>query len=428
MNPFERLFKDLTIFKLFILTVLVGVGGAFGAIIFHHLIALSSYLFFGTPGDSSFVSIVQEMPDWYRLLIPTVGGLLVGLIFYLTKIHEAEGEGVPEVMEALAVKRGNIRPWVAPIKTIASAITIGSGGSAGREGPIIQIGSAIGSAVGQYLNLGTTHTKVLLASGAAAGIAGTFGTPLAGVIFCSEVLFKKITPLNYFQLFLAALVGAYVTKSLIGHDGLEFSVPAVSLIELPEIFIYLVLGFVAGVSAYSFGYSLKLSTRIFSKLPIIPFIKPALGGFLVGCIALYVPYVHEQAAYPMMIDLLQVTAIPVSFLLVILLAKILATSLTLGSGGSGGIFAPSLLIGVILGSVFGTVLPQLGIFVGEGYVYALVGMAAVFAAAAHAPMTAVIILFEMTGEVWLLIPLLISCYTATFVAKKINHESIYQKH
>lgn len=427
MNSCQLFFKHPTPYKLLILSALVGVGGAFGAITFHFLIYLSNLWFFGSSDDSQFINLLETLPIWYRILVPAVGGLLVGLIFHYSKIHEAEGEGVPEVMEALAVKRGKIRPWVAPVKTIASAITIGSGGSAGREGPIIQIGSAIGSNVGQWLNLDTKQTSMLLAAGAAAGIAGTFGTPIAGVIFSAEILFRKMTIFNYFQLILAAIVGAALTKSLIGHDGLVLTIPSVPLIQLQEALAYILLGVVAGVVAVLFGSSLKFSAKAFRKVSLHPVLKPAVGGLLIGLIAIFIPYIHEPATYPLMVEMLEASTFSIYFLLTLLFVKIISTSITLGSGGSGGIFAPSLLIGILLGSVFGTLLQQILTIDISIYVYALVGMAAVFAAAAHAPITAVVIMFEITNEVFLIVPLIQSCFVAYYISSKINSESIYHK-
>lgn len=428
MNSCQLFFKEPTAYKLLILSAIVGVGGAIGAIIFHFLIYLSGLWFFGSSTDSQFVNLIEHLPIWYRILVPAVGGLLVGLIFHYSKIHEAEGEGVPEVMEALAVRQGKIRPWVAPIKTIASAITIGSGGSAGREGPIIQIGSAIGSSVGQWLNLDTKQTSVLLAAGAAAGIAGTFGTPIAGVLFSAEILFKKLSVFNYFQLLLAAIIGSSLTKFLIGHSGLEFSIPSVSLIQPAEILTYLLLGVAAGVTAALFGSSLKFSAKVFKKVALHPVLKPAVGGLMIGLIAILIPYIHEPAAYPLMANILDASTFSIYFLVTLLFVKIVSTSITLGSGGSGGIFAPSLLIGILLGSVFGTLLQQILTLDISVYVYALVGMAAVFAAAAHAPITAVVILFEITNEIFLVIPLTLTCFVAHFISRKISPESIYHKH
>lgn len=428
MSFLRRFFAEPSKVKLLLLSGFVGIGGAIGAMVFHFLIYLCVWLFFGSTNDSEFISTLESLPSWYRVLIPTFGGLLIGLIYWLSKISEVEGEGVPEVIEALAIKHGNIRPWVGPLKIVTSAITIGSGGSAGREGPVIQIGSAIGSNLGQFLNLDTKQTSMLLASGAAAAIAATFGTPLAGVIFCVEVLIKKISTFNYSQLLIAAIVGSWVAQLLVGHRGLTLIVREVSLIEPFEVITYIGLGLISGLIAVAFGRSMKLSSGLFNNLSIPRMYKPALGGFLIGLLALFIPQIHEPAAYPIMVDILNVTSLPILFLLLLLLAKILSTSITLGSGGSGGIFAPSLLIGIILGSTFSSFLQYLGVVNIDTYVYALVGMAAVFAAVVHAPFTAIIILFEMTNEYLLLIPLTISCLTATYVSKKLNHDSIYKVH
>jgi CIC family chloride channel protein len=185
-------FQKGTVFGLLLLAVVIGLGGAIGAELFHVLIHTSTSLFFGYDGSLTFLETLTAIPWWQRVLIPTVGGLLVGLIFTWAKVSEAEGEGVPEVMEALAHRKGTIRPIVAPVKIITAAITLGSGGSAGREGPVIQIGSTIGSSVAQFFKVQPMDRMLLLAAGGAAGIAGTFGAPLAGILFTIEILRHKL--------------------------------------------------------------------------------------------------------------------------------------------------------------------------------------------------------------------------------------------
>ena len=175
MQTIHAWFGKSTPITLLILGFIVGVGGAVGAALFHKLIFFSTLAFYSHNGSGNFIEIVTAMPDWKRVLIPTLGGLLVGIIFAVMKVSEAEGEGVPEVMEALAVKHGTIRPIVAPVKIITAALTLGSGGSAGREGPVIQIGSAIGSTIAQLTKQAAPERSLLLAAGAAAAIGGTFG-------------------------------------------------------------------------------------------------------------------------------------------------------------------------------------------------------------------------------------------------------------
>lgn len=412
---------------LIILAFIVGVGGAFGAALFHALIALITQGFYGLSTNSpDFIVLIETIPVWQRVLIPTFGGLLVGIIYKLSKVDEAEGEGVPEVMEALAHKRGTIRPIVAPVKIITAALTLGSGGSAGREGPVIQIGSAIGSSVAQYFKQATPERSLLLAAGAAAAIGGAFGAPIAGVLFTVEILGNKPNVFRALILALAAFTGAIGAQLLTGQNGLRFVTENTFAFDTVSIVSILILSIIAAFVALSFGAILTTGRSVFKKIPLPHILKPALGGFGVGIIGLYIPYIHEPAAYPLMIDLISLSTLPLSLLALILVVKMLATSITLGSGGSGGIFAPLLLMGAITGSILGAllVLTSLG---SASLVPILVfmGMATVFAAAAHAPLTAAFITYEMTENIWLLIPLIVACLIASTLAKRMHPQSVY---
>ncbi len=425
MNPLQRLFSHHSQLKLLPLSFLIGIGGALGAVVFHLLIDATTKLFFGTPSTDGFITTAEALPTWYRVLIPAIGGLCVGLLYKLSRVEEAQGEGVPEVLEALAAARGKIRPIVAPIKTLASAITIGSGGSAGREGPIIQIGSAIGSNIGQYLQFNSQDTSRLLAIGAAAGIAGTFSAPLAGVIFSIEVLRTRANALGFALLGLAAITSTLLAESLIGHTGLSFTLDDVPLITVTQSLTFLLLGIIAGVVAVTFGFALRTSATIFKKLPLFEVLRPALGGLIIGGMALYIPHIYEPAAYPFMLNITNLQSLSLTFSFVLLGAKIAATALTLGSGGSGGVFAPSLLIGLLVGSIFATILGTFTTLGAAPILYALVGMAALFAGVAHAPLTSIIILYEFTNEPMLIPALIVACATSYFVSKHLRAEGVY---
>lgn len=427
MNTIRAWFQKSTPAGLLLLGFFVGVGGACGAALFHALIYLSTLAFYGHDGSTGFITLVEAIPTWQRLLIPTLGGLLVGIIFAIAKVSEAEGEGVPEVMEALAHKHGTIRPIVAPIKIITAAITLGSGGSAGREGPIIQIGSAIGSSVAQVMKLAASERSLLLAAGAAAAIGGTFGAPVAGVLFTIEILHHRSAGiLRAAVLVLAAFTGMIGARLITGHEGLRFFVVADLDFDIVQITSLLILGVLSALAALLFGKFLSFSRAIFRKITLPHFIKPAIGGFLVGCIGLYLPYIHEPAAYPLMIDLISLSSLPIVILMIILVLKMFATSITLSSGGSGGIFAPLLLMGAIVGSILASTLLLANVIpITSAPVFIIIGMAAVFAGAAHAPLTAAFITYEMTDNILLLPVLLIICFVATYVAKKITPLSVY---
>lgn len=427
MYRIQSWFQKSTPTGLILLGFMVGIGGAIGAALFHTLIYLTTLVFYGYDGSTGFINVVEAIPVWKRLLIPTVGGLLVGIIFAVAKVSEAEGEGVPEVTEALAHKRGTIRPIVAPLKIITAALTLGSGGSAGREGPVIQIGSAIGSSVAQTMNLATKERSLLLAAGAAAAIGGTFGAPVAGVLFTIEILRHKSNGIvRALVLVLAAFTGMIGARLITGHEGLRFFVSSSLEFDIVQIVSLIILGIVCALTALLFGNFLTYSSESFKKISFPHFLKPAIGGFLIGCIGLYLPYIHEPAAYPLMVNLIGLSSLPIGILLVLLLLKMLATSITLGSGGSGGIFAPLLLMGAIVGSILASLLLLLNLStISFVPLLIILGMAGVFAGAAHAPLTASFITYEMTGDIRFLIPLLIVCYISVFIAKKIRNQSIY---
>jgi CIC family chloride channel protein len=409
------------------LALLAGVGGAIGATIFHLAIDIGVEVFYGDGGN--FITRVEEFSVWWRLLVPTLGGLLVGLLFLVAKVREAEGEGVPEVMEALALRQGTIRPVVAPVKILAATLTLSSGGSAGREGPVIQIGSAIGSSLAQWVGLPERERSLLLACGAAAAIGGAFGAPFAGVLFTIEILRHQPAFLRTGLVVTSALVGAGLTYVFTGYNGLSFLVPSLPVFGWwPYGVIAIALGAAAALTALLFGMVLRTGHLIGRCLPVPRWAKPAVGGFLIGVIALFMPYIHEPAAYPLMLDLVSMASLPIWFLFSLFILKMLATGLTLGTGGVGGIFAPSLLLGTILGSLLGAALVALGVLAPSAVpLLVLIGMAAVFAGAAHAPLTAALITYEMTSESGLVIPLLIACFSATFLARTLRHESIYEK-
>ncbi|MEY2665563.1 MAG: hypothetical protein RLZZ480_668 [Candidatus Parcubacteria bacterium] len=428
MEHIRQWFQKSTPVGLLLLSVVVGAGGAGGAALFHVFIYYSTFLFYQHTNSTNFIEIVTTMPIWQRLLIPTLGGLLVGLIFKWAKVSEAEGEGVPEVTEALMHKQGTIRPIVAPVKIITAAITLGSGGSAGREGPVIQIGSAIGSSIAQFFRMATKERSLLLAAGAAAGIGGTFGAPIAGVLFTVEILHHRAhSLLRAFVIIIAAFIGAYGCKALTGHEGLRFNTDTSEPLSFVTLLLLVCLSILTALAALTFGKILTL-TRVYAKKIKLPhWVKPAAGGFLIGIIGLYLPYIHEPAAYPFMVDLLSLGTLPLLFLVILLVSKMIATGITLGSGGSGGIFAPLLLMGAITGSIVaGTLLHFGALTTGGVAVFVIIGMATMFAGAAHAPLTATFITYEMTSDFTLLPILLLCCFVAFLTARKIQAENIYQ--
>ena len=416
-------FKNPDMPQLVILGAVIGIIGGVGAAIFYNLIGFFKDIFFAPSTTDTFLDVVRALPWYHRVLAPALGGLIIGpLITFF--VQEAKGHGVPEVMESVALKGGVIRGRVAPLKAVISAICIGSGGSAGREGPIVQIGASFGSFVGQFLDLEPDEVETLLGAGAAAGIAGTFNAPLAGVLFSLEVLLKDIKLKSFSPIVVASVVGTVIANILLGGRGAVFDIPPHVIVSVWEFIPYLLLGVVAAGVALLFENSLYYFEHLFAKLPMPEYLKPALGGLLLGVMALMVPEIHATG-YPVMEGALHAN-FPFLVVFGLLFAKILATNLTLGSGGSGGIFAPSLFIGSMLGSSYGIVVHNLFPAMTAGpSSYATVGMGAVFAGATHAPLTSIIILFEMTQDHRIILPMMFSCIVSTVITSRVQKKNIY---
>jgi chloride channel protein, CIC family len=402
------------------LGMLVGFLGGLGAVAFRYLIGLFQTLIYGSGTDLA--ALVQTLPWWKVVLGPAIGGAFVGpLVYFLAR--EAKGHGVPEVMNAIAREGGIIRKRVVVVKTLASAICIGSGGSVGREGPIVQIGSALGSSLGQMLGLSHGEMRVLVACGAAAGIAATFNAPMAGAIFALEIVLADFALPTFTPIILSSVIATVVSRAFLG-DYPAFQVPPYQLESPWEIGFYCILGLLSGLVAVAFIITLYKSEDLWDAWKIPDYVKASIGGIIIGIMALRFPHIMAVGYDSIGKALLNQEVWTVLVLLVPL--KILATSITIGSGGSGGIFAPSLFMGAMLGGAFGCAVNALfpSITANPG-AYAIVGMGAVVAGTTHAPIQAFLILFELTQDYRIIPPLMICCVIATFVSRGLKRESIY---
>ena len=403
-----------------LVAVAIGVLGGFGAVGFRLFIRFVQTVAWHT--DDVTLGYLNGLPAWWKILAPAVGGLVVGLIIFRFAA-EAKGHGVPEVMEAVALRGGRIRPRVVIAKLVASGVCIGSGGSVGREGPIVQIGSAIGSALGQWLQVGERRLRTLVGCGAAAGIAATFNAPVAGALFAVEIILGDFGVTQFSPIVISSVTATVVSRHFLG-DFPAFEVPAYSLVSAYELLAYGVLGIVAGLVALVFTRTLYRAEDLFDTVSLPAYIKPAIGGALIGVMALRFPEIFGVGYEA--INQALAGSLGWQLLLVLVLVKIVAVSLTIGSGGSGGIFAPSLFIGAMAGGAVGKVShslwPQI---TGSPGAYALVGMGAVVAAGTHAPITAIVMIFELTGDYKIILPLMISCIIATLLATRLQEASIY---
>ncbi|MBN2098519.1 MAG: chloride channel protein [Dehalococcoidia bacterium] len=419
------------------LAVVIGLLTGLGAVGFRYMIRGFGWLFFNRGAE-----LLDFLGDYYVIILPVVGGLLVGLVIYFLA-REAKGEGPPEVMEAVALGGGRIRQRVAVVKALASSICIGSGGSVGREGPIVHIGASIGSTIGQWFKMPEDWTKTLLLCGAAGGISATFNAPLGGIIFALEVIERRFVGRNFAFILVSSITADLVAHSLLGSDP-SFLIPDYAMYSNWEMAGYVVLGLVAALAGVAFVRFFYLTQDLFKvRLRRIPsWLMPAIGGLVVGLIGLFYPLVFGVGygrSYGPGGELnltggvdaaLMGGEMAFSMLLILLVLKVVATSATLGSGGSGGVFAPALFIGAMLGGAFGLgfneIFPTVtGPAAEASGSFALVGMGAFFAAVVHGPMTAIILLFEMTRNYSLILPLMAAVITAYTISRTLNRESIY---
>ena len=402
------------------LAAIVGVFGGFGAVLFRKMIELFNAVAF--PGGSSLAAL-RETPWYLVVLPPAIGGLVVGPMVHLLA-REAKGHGIPEVMDAVANHGGRIRRRVVAVKIIASAITIGTGGSVGREGPIAQIGAGLGSSIGRFLGFDGNRLIVMVGCGAAAGMAATFNAPIGGVMLAIEVIIGSASISIFSPLVVASVMGTVVTRVMYPDETVFLDAPPYSLLSTVELPLYVILGVISGLFALAFTRGSCLVEDLWEKLPIPAGLTAVLGGAVVGVMAIAFPEVLGVGYETIHIPLHSGGTFGMLILLAFL--KIIATSTTLGSGGSGGVFAPSLFVGACVGGAFGMALEYLlpGQTATSG-AYALVGMGAVMAGATHAPITAIIMLFELTNDYHIILPLMLSCIISAVLASKVLDTSIF---
>lgn len=403
-----------------IVAVIIGLLGGLGAVGIQFLIKVFQELFWGEWNLN--LDYFSTVPWYIKILAPTVGGLMVGIIvFYVAK--EAKGHGVPEVMESIALRNGYIRARVVIAKLLASSICIGSGGSTGREGPVIQIGSSMGSTIGQFLRVNPERMKIFVACGAAAGIAAAFNAPVAGALFSVEIILGDFGVAQFSPIVIASVMATVISRLFLGNFP-AFEVPKYHLVSPVELIPYAILGILSGLVALLFVKVLYGMEDYFEKLKLNNIVKTMIGGLCIGLIGIFVPHIYGVGYNSMNLALLG--EMPWFLMLGLIFLKILATSISLGSGGSGGIFAPSLFLGTMTGGFFGAlvheIIPRYSATSGA---YSLVGMAAVVAGATHAPITAILIIFELTNDYAIILPLMISSIIATLLTTKLKKESIY---
>jgi len=405
-----------------ILAIIVGILAGYGAVALRLMITWFTG-FWQETGVPSLQNAIPSLGMWAFLPVPIIGMVIVALLVKYVA-DETGGSGIPEVMESVAMKGGRIRGRVALVKALASAVCIGFGGSAGREGPIVQIGASVGSVMATMLRMSRERRKWLVACGAGAGIAATFNTPIAGVIFAMEVILHGSSLRSFASIVLATVSGSVIARMYFG-DVHAFGELTFSYESNLEILFYAILGAAAAGVSILYTKSVYWVADISDWFKNVHFVlKAAVAGLLIGIVICIWPEVtgvgYETISLAIDSELVWKS------MLILMIVKIVATSLTIGSGGSGGIFAPALFIGAMLGGSLGygfeLLAPDLTAGAGP---YVLVGMAAVFAASTHAPFTAIFALFEMTGDYNIILPLMLSVVIASLISNHFVNESIF---
>ncbi len=400
------------------LAIIVGILSGLGAVVFIKLIDLFTWIFFDKFHGEALGKIHALI-----FILPAIGGLLIAPLikFFPT---EAKGDGVPDAMESITIRGGILKPRTTLIRTFTAAATLGSGGSVGREAPIAQIGAAIGSSVGQFLRLSGEMMKTLVGCGAAGGIAAVFNAPIGGVFFALEVMIGDFSLQTFAPIVISSVIATVTMRAFLG-DILQFQVPTYELQSALEFIPYAILGVICGVLAVGFIKLLDATEEYFNdKLKVNPLLKPAIGGLIVGVIAIVFPQILGTEMESVNSALFGRG--PWYFLMFLGLLKIFATSVSIGSGGSGGVLGPSLFIGGMLGGaigkVFGLIFPSVVTTPGA---YGLVGMGAFLASVVHAPITGIMIVFEMTNDYKAILPLMEATIIAMVVAKRLLPYSLY---
>ncbi len=413
LKALRALLKKLPLNQQLIFTgVAVGIAAGVSAFLFERLIGFSMRL--STAG-------LDQLPPHWRVIgmiaIPAIGGIVAGVITHVY-CPDAKGHGVPEVMTAINERDGHIRSRVMWSKALASAATLGTGGSTGREGPIVQIGAAVGSALGRFLDVSRDDLRTLVAAGAAGGLGAAFSVPLASVFFVMEVILRNFANEAFPAIVISSVMATATARILLGSSA--FFTPVSYQWRHPiEFAYYALLGFICAPVGVFYRRSIDEFERVFSKMTLIPdWVRPAIGGALLGALALILPDVRGTGQ-DLLNEVLLGRMLGWGFA-ALALGKIIATSLTLGSGGCGGALMPSIFVGGMMGGFFGLGLQYLfGPSVEVGALI-LVGMAGVFTSAFQAPITAIVMIFEITHDYGVLTPVMFGCIISFIFSRNAN--------
>jgi chloride channel protein, CIC family len=417
----------------FVLIGVVGILGGLLGVATEGLIRTVQAVLWGSPGD--LLTLARKVPRWVVVAAPASGGVLAGLVLWLGR-QPPGSEGMAMLIEAVALSGGKIAPRPVLFDALTAVVTVGSGGSLGKEGPMIRVGAMLSSVLGSRFGLPPHRVKILVGCGAAAGLAATYNIPIGGALFAMEVILGNFAPEIFGPIVASSVIATVLARSVVGNVPF-YAAPGYTLKSGWELLPYAGLGVIGALASLAFMLGVGYGRQLFKRLTLIPrAVRPVVGMSLVGVLGLYVPHALGRGYGTINMALLGQLHLPpqlhwpqeltIALLLGLAAAKLLATALTAGCGGSGGLFTPSLAFGALVGGAYGYGVHSLWPQVASPYgAYAAVGMVAIMAGTSHAPISAILILFEFTGNYDLILPVMLAAIIASMLAKRLRRHSIY---
>ncbi|NVI08074.1 MULTISPECIES: ClcB-like voltage-gated chloride channel protein [Paraburkholderia] len=417
----QRLFRLSDAHTMLVWSVVVGIAGAFATVAFRKGIELLQLAITGHSG--SFVETARSLPWTVRIWVPAAGGLVAGVFLLIAQRH-ADRHPHSDYMEAVAIGDGAVPVRLSLWRSVSSLFTIASGGSIGREGPMVQLAALASSLIGRWVHFDPPRLRLLVACGAAAGITSAYSAPIAGAFFVTEIVLGSIAMESFGPVVVAAVVANITMREFAGYKP-PYEMPEFPTVTGPEVLLFVALGALCGAAAPQFLRLLDASKQAFRKLPVALPVRLGIGGFVVGIISVAEPEVWGNG-YSVVNSILH-SPWTWSALVLVLVCKLAATAATAGSGAVGGVFTPTLFVGAAVGSLFGQGMHALWPHAtSAAYAYAMVGMGAFLAGATQAPLMAILMIFEMTLSYQVVLPLMVSCVVAYFIARAIGKTSMYE--
>jgi CIC family chloride channel protein len=417
----KQLFRLSDAHTMLVWSVIVGVLGAFSTVGFRQGIDFFQWAATGKVG--SFVEMARSLPWTVRIWLPAAGGLIAGFILLIAR-RGADKSANTDYMEAIAIGEGVVPVWQSLWRSVSSLFTIGLGGSIGREGPMVQLAALAASLVGRFVHFDPPRLRLLVACGAAAGITSAYNAPIAGAFFVAEVVLGSIAMESFGPLVVSSVVANITMREFAGYKP-PYEMPVFPAVTGVEVLLFVLLGALCGAGAPQFLRLLDGAKAQFKRLPFPLPARLAAGGLVVGVISVWVPEVWGNG-YSVVNHILH-SPWTWSALVIVLVFKVLATAATVGSGAVGGVFTPTLFVGATFGSLFGIAMHAIWpLGISASYAYAIVGMGAFLAGATQAPLMAMLMIFEMTLSYQVVLPLMLSCVVAHFVARAVGRTSMYE--